>query len=92
MNGLPRCGSGPKNCTHSGYPAITAVTQAATASPPASAPDPAGHLARAAGGEDRGQQDPGQRGVEQDLLADQQLRRHQQAQPEAAAPGAGRGR
>ena len=35
VNGLPCCCSGPENCTHSGYPAITAVTQAATPRPAA---------------------------------------------------------
>jgi len=33
VNGLPCWPSGPKNCTHSGYPASTAVTPAATATP-----------------------------------------------------------
>ncbi len=35
VNGLPCSRSGPKNCTPSGYPAITAVTPAATPSPAA---------------------------------------------------------
>ncbi len=37
VNGLPVWRSGPKNCTHSGYPATTASTQAAVPRPPASA-------------------------------------------------------
>jgi hypothetical protein len=50
------------------------------------------HRARAAGREHRDEQEPGDGRGGQDLLGDEQLRRHQQAQPQAAAHGAGTAR
>jgi hypothetical protein len=51
-------------------------------------PDLARHGLGAASRDHDDEQDPGQGRAEQDLLGDQQLGGHQQAQPQAAAHGA----